>query len=132
MIVDGLRQWLVAQNTAAGSRVWPSQAPQRSALPHIVFERTAEDKHPALDGTGGHGELATATFEIECKAATPAAATALAAAVGAAIKDYTGAMGDSTCEAVQLEDEYDSHETPTDGKDAGRFVTTLEVQIQYT
>lgn len=134
MIVDGLRAWLNAQatiTTISQSRVWPNQAPQRSPLPHIVITRLGEDKYPTLEDTGGHGKLASAEFEIECKAATPASATALAAAVGAALKDYSGAMGSSTCEAVFLEDEYDDYEKPTDGSDNGTHVTTLEVQIQY-
>ena len=134
MIVESLRTWLTAQAAVTaiiGTRAYPAQAPQRAALPMIVFTRESEDKYPALDGTGGGTQLAAAEFDLECIAKTPAEASALAAAVVAAIKDYQGAMGDDTCEAVMITDEYDGYQKPTEGSDNGRHVTTIEFQLQY-
>ena len=134
MITEALRTWLIAQPAVTaiiGTRAYPAQAPQRAALPMIVFTRESEDKHPALDGTGGHGDLASAEFDLECIALTAAVAGTLAAAVAEAIKDYSGEMGEHTCEAVMIRDEYDGYQKPTDGSDNGRHVTTIEFQLQY-
>jgi len=134
MIVDGLRTWLIAQPAVAalvGIRVYPNYAPQTAPRPFVKFKREHEDKLNALDGTGGFGDTASAVFDLECIADTPAAATALANAIGSAIKNHTGAMGNVTCEAVIIEDEYDGFIKPTDGSDSGRHVTTLEFTIFY-
>lgn len=131
MIVDGLRSVLVANagiNALVAGRVWSKRAPQRATLPFVLLHRQAEDHNLTLTDTGG---LVFADFEIDCKAATPAGATALADLVLALLDDYVGAMGSNTCEAVLLDDVDDDYEEPQDKDDVGRHVTTLTLQIQY-
>jgi hypothetical protein len=134
VILDGLRTWMLAQASIAalvGTKVWTTEAPARSALPHILITKTGGDKYEAMDGTGGHGDLAEAEFDIECKATNPKAAETIANTVSAALKDYTGAMGDVTCAAAHEGDDFQDYEKPIDGNDAGRFVSTLEYTIQF-
>ncbi len=135
MIVAGLRAVLIANtgiNTLVSGRVWSKVAQQGGALPHILLHRMSEDHNLTL-GTAlaDSAELIFADFDIDCKADTPQAAEALAALVRALIRDYTGAMGDCTCEAVLLNDVSDDYEEPQNKGEQGRYVTTLEVQIQY-
>lgn len=131
MIIDGLRTVLIADagiNALVAGRVWPQTAPQRATLPLILLYRQHEDHNLTLTDTGG---LVFADFEIDCLATTPASATSLAELVSAVLDDYVGAMGDCSCEAVLIEDVFDSYEPPQDKSDVGRHVTTLLLQIQY-
>lgn len=135
MIVAGLRAVLVANagiNALVDGRVWSKVARQGGALPHILLHRMSEDHNltlgPTLDDSA---ELIFADIDIDCKANTPEEAATLAGLVKTLIDDYTGAMGDCTCEAVLLNDVSDDYEEPQNKGEQGRYVTTLDVQIQY-
>ena len=131
MLAD-LRTWLIA-NVAevaalSGQKVHVQTAPQGTLTPHLLLMRLAEDP---LNHLGGRGGLNSADVDIDCKAPTPDAASALADAVIAVLEPYSGAMGETSCEAVILNDTRDWNETEKPGRGIDQYVTTLDLTIQY-
>jgi hypothetical protein len=110
------------------SRVYVNKAPQTATLPYIVITQMSSDEMGAMDGTTG---LRAVTFDIDCKADRSVEATSLSDAVRAFVRDYTGAAGSETIQAVLLESEAADFEPPTDGSDRGIHTKTLDVTIQY-
>lgn len=111
------------------AKVYVGRAPQGKALPRVEIGRLDDDPNNTLDGVGG---MNTDDFEIDCKAATPAAADSLAEAIKDEIEPYTGAMGDHTCLAVIFGGFTNREEFVDDMSDVVRHVTTLNLQIQYS
>ncbi len=132
----GLRTLLLNENTVktlVGDRIFVNRIPQRRVKDvrnqeHIVITQISSDENNSLDGTS---ELRFLDFDIDCKGPTSAKAEAVSAAVRAKIKDYTGTAGSQTIAAVLFSGEADDFEPPTDDSDKGRYVETLDVQIQY-
>ena len=129
----GLRKLLITTNSIKSivrDRVYITRAPQNADTDeeHIVITQLTSNEHNSLDGTS---ELRFLDFDIDCKATTAAKADTLSKAVRAFLKDYTGAAGDQTIEAVLFTDETDSFEEPISASDKGLYVTTLDFQIQY-
>lgn len=88
--------------TAAGSRVYPTIAPEGAALPRITFQRISTTPQNSLSG---HAGLDFVSMQIDCWATTRAAAAALALEVRRAIaaesfkplctNEYDGFEGES-------------------------------------
>lgn len=112
-----------------GTAVYVSNIPQRGTYPCILITQMGTDEYNALDGTTG---LRKVTFDIDCKANTSLAASALADIVRDFIKDYSGVAGTQTIDAVHLNGETAAVEAMTDGSDVHRYVKTLDVDIHYT
>ena len=130
MIIDGLIQYLVCQasvTSVTGERIRFGNA-LSDALPHIVVNRLSTEPNIALDGTT---DLEFTDMDIDCKAETPGASTALADTVKGLIDDYTGAWGDQTVGAVLLTNQSDTIEPKSDGSEELVFVTTLDFTVQH-
>lgn len=132
MITPGLRSLLLAEATITdlvGQRVYVNQADQSAASPYIVISTIDTNPMLALDGTYG---MRSAEIDIDCWAAGYIDAKTVAKAVLAYLADYKGAAGAVTIDAVQWIDEDDGPQSPTDGKQLGRHLVTLEFVIQFT
>lgn len=133
-VVAGLRSVLVANagvNAVVVGRVFSKVAPPVvESLTHILLHRQDEDHNLALDGTDG--SLVFAGIDVDCKATNPTVADSLAILVKNLLRDFTGVMGDVTCQAVLLEDVSDSYEPPQHKDEVGRYLVTLQFQIQYS
>ena len=119
-------------NTLLGdstSGVYVAQAPQNADPPFVEIHRLSMDPLKTLGTTSG---LRFTEIDIDCKAKTKPEATALADAVEAFIDDYTGAAGSDTINAVLLNDRALDVEPPDGKQEYGRFVETVDVQIQWT
>lgn len=128
----GLISLLSGESTISalvGARVYVNKAPQAAALPYIVVTQMTTDEYNAIDGTTG---LRSVSFDIDCKADRSVEATSLADAVRVFVRDYTGAAGSETIDAVMLDGETADFEPPTDGSDTGIHTKTLDISIQYT
>lgn len=133
MIEFDLRTLLLAQSAitdiVGSSGVYCDAADQGTPLPYVLLTLMDSDPLKALDGTYG---LEIKTFDIDCYGAEKPEAKQLSAAVKAFIKDYSGVAGDSTIHAVLLDDETDTIVRPEDGSGKITYLTTLDVQIQFT
>lgn len=129
-----LRAWLeanVAEVAALSGavKVHVNQAAQGTLTDHVVLEGIDDDPNNTLAGVSGFN---TAEIEIHCKAETPDAAEALAAAIEEDLEPYSGSMGSITCEAVILNDRRNWFEAAKPGRDVDRHIKTLEITLQYS
>jgi len=108
--------------------VYVTHAPQGAAFPHIIVTQLGSDEFGTLDGSG---ELRGMEMDIDCRSKTSLQAESLAAAVRTAIKDYSGAAGSETIDAVLLNTEKMEYLPPTDGSDQGIHNVLLDVTIMY-
>ena len=134
MIVDGLIALLGGESTVtdlvAATHIWSQVADQSVGDdPHILIHRLGENHNLTLTDTGG---LIFADVDVDCKARTPGKAAEVAHAVREFLKDYEGAAGDVTVKAVLLNDESDDFESPESGRGVGRYVTSLNFEVQYS
>lgn len=140
-IKDGLRTLLLAESSITTlapaqviqgksySAIFVDKVKQGIKPPFIVISRSGFDPMKTLDGTTG---MKSTEIDIECWEYTETEAEALAAAVSAYIKDYSGAAGGSdTIDAVLWDSVNDFKEAEDDGKDLWRFVTVLNLTIQH-
>lgn len=82
---------LTALEPIAGlsGKVYPLEGLKNATAPFVFYLRQAEDEEETLDGPAG---LLSATFEINCVAATYAGLTALARAVRPALQALQGTV----------------------------------------
>ena len=71
------------------ARIYPAQAPQRVTAPFITYRRISGPRDHTLSGPTG---LTRPRFEFSCWATTDDGAEALAAAVRAALANYSGTV----------------------------------------
>lgn len=92
----------------AGTRVYPSRAPDEATLPYLVYLDMAEiDRARDLDGVGG---LRQARVQVDAWASTATGAKRLGDAVVAALEDYTGTIAGVTIADVELIGGFDDWE----------------------
>lgn len=133
-IESDLRTLLLAQSSitavVGAGNVHCGWEPQEKNLPYIVLTVMGKEGNTTLDG--GTDLLQFVDFEIDCYGKTYGQAKDLCGIVRAFIKDFSGATGGTqTIGAVLIDDESDDVIAPTDGSDAKRFLTTLELTIHY-
>jgi hypothetical protein len=83
-------------------RVFPSIAPEGADTPLIVYAKVGASRTHV---SGHDTDLASAHIRVACWADTALGAITLAAAVRAAMQDYSGTAGGVTVQRVFLEDE---------------------------
>jgi len=134
-IEQGLRTLLLAQSSIstllgeATKGVYVMQAPQNAVEPYIEIHVMSMNPLLHLGTTGG---VRFTEIDIDCKARTLPEATSLASAVETYIDDLTGAAGSDTVNAVLLNDRAQDVEPPDGKREYGRFVETIDAQIQWT
>ena len=140
MIMQGLRELFAGEATIVAllSRSLPKfpgvyigKAPQKAPLPYLLLTRMDQADNESLEGTGGSGWLYMAEVDVDAKAATYDKAETLARAVNTFFRNYAGAAGDVTVEAVVKQGTQDGYEDLGDGTDEGRHIVTLDYQVQY-
>lgn len=81
---------LLDDQTAAESRVYPQQAPQRSALPYIVYQEIAGG---SIQSMRGGGVVSNTRVQITCIATTHDQAAEMMDDVRVLLDGYRGAVG---------------------------------------
>jgi hypothetical protein len=136
---NGLRDLLLAE-PSVGSLLYPqevdrdtvdkvfvSTVDQGVTVPYLVISRTGHDPMGTLTNTTG---MAQTEIDVDCFAATPAAADDLADAVEGYLKDYSGGAGNRDyIDCVIFEDKNDFENTEGDGNDNWRHAVTLSFTI---
>lgn len=136
MIRGGLRTILLGEATVTAivgaTGVHVGRAPQGTGIPRCEIQLADEDENLTLEGKlSDANEVFSTHIDIDCKAPTEARAATLARAVAAFLRDFTGAAGDQTIEAVNLNDKGTSIENPIDASDQARHAMTLEFTIHW-
>ena len=109
-------------------RVSPITASAATELPHITYERTADEAHKTLSGTV---KLRHATIRITCWADGYAAARVLANAVVAALDSYQGTVGTTYLDSVSVSIQADDMETTLEGEERAADAVALDVSVWY-
>lgn len=132
MITEGLRTLLLGESSVtdiAGQKVYGEWAAQSVGPPYVIISRTSDDPQGDLTQTSGKR---IAQFDVECHGKTGSQAASLAKAVADFLKDYTGAAGDETIEAVAYNGENDDTLGPQEGEQHPSFATILDLTVIYT
>lgn len=93
-------------------RIYPAVLPQGATYPAVRFSKDDDGGFKDLDGQGGTIQT---SLQIDFIAATLTDATAMAAAVAAALKNYSGVFGTRYITTMFLESEFDTYESSLDG-----------------
>jgi hypothetical protein len=139
----GLRTLLLAQSSI--TTLCPAQTIQGKSYngifvekvkqgflpPYIVISDTSLDPMNTLDGMTG---MADSEIDIECVEFTEPEAEALAAAVNAYLRNYTGAAGGSdTIDAVRWQNKQTFiGKDEADARDVWRYNVVLTYQIHHS
>ena len=132
-IVSNLRTLLIAEATintllSSTTACGTDKTDQNIAMPYLVLTQLNEDLMLTLGATTG---LRNVEVDIDCVASSRVTADNVADAVETYIKDYSGAAGASTIRAVLLNDRAYDAIPIGQGTENYKFVTTLNLQVQY-
>ena len=110
------------------SSVYVDAIMQNRSMSYLSVTVLRTDPMVTLGGTSG---MRSTNIDIDCVCSSRVKAEALADAVDTFIKDYTGAAGSHTINAVILSDRaYD--EIPVgQGTENYKYVTTLNIDVQH-
>lgn len=120
---------ITALTTRGAAGVYNGYAPQEETGTYVEVHTLNTDYYKTLGTTTG---MRSSDLDIDCKAKTRAAAEALANAVETYIKDYAGAAGSDTINAVLMNDRAVEVEPPDGARQYARFTETLDLQVQWT
>jgi hypothetical protein len=120
-----------------GSRVAPfadHASADAAGLPYITLQQVAGDD---IDHLTGHSGKADAVLQINCVGATYASAQAVRNAVAAAWRAFnrgtvSTSAGDVRLHSATLEGQQDSPRAPAAGRDAPRFVNTIDLRVHVS
>jgi len=113
-----------------GTRVYAVTAPQGDTLPDITYQRIASEPVHARTEPG----LIRAEVQVDCWAATLAAAAGVRDAVVAALSRYSGTAGSTVIQDALLMNDWEGHDTesvPVGATDTGVYRRTLEFAVWY-
>lgn len=93
-------------------RIYPTIIPQGVVYPAVRFNKDDDGGFKDFDGQGG---TINTGLQLDFLAATLTQADAMAEAVAAALKNYSGAVGTRYATSMFLESEFSSYESNLDG-----------------
>lgn len=105
----------------AGTRVFPSPAPEGSTLPAVTWQQVSDSPNRVADGVLN---LRRTRFQLDCWAVSALAAVNLAAAVRDALDDWESTAV-QMCMTVNVTDLYDGSFAPP------RWGRALDVEIVH-
>lgn len=136
MAVDtSLRTLLAAEATitsllASTTAVYVDSTDQNKPMPYLSITKTGGDPMKYLSSTSG---MQRAEIEIDSVAESRITANAINTAVFAYIKDYSGAAGSDTINAVLVEDDGTNDAIPIgQGTENYKYITTLGLVVLWT
>jgi len=112
-----------------GDGVYITAVASRPSYPYLLLTQTSADEWETLTDNGGTRRV---EFDIDAKARTAGEAERLIRRVRQFLRNYTGPAGPESVQAVEISGEASDHEPPTDGREFGVFVDTIDVAITYS
>lgn len=118
---------------AVGTRVYPLVSPQTAIYPHITFQRIAVPHVHHMASASGIVLQCLVQFDcwahdsVTCRTVSEA----LRAAFDGRLSFLMGGTGGVTVSSIQLADEDDDYEAPTDDSDQGIFRTRMDFRFTY-
>lgn len=131
MIEESLHAYLVSQaaiTAIAGTRIYPTRAPQGAAFPRATYQLVSREHRHATALASG---TASSRYQISCWGASYATAKQLADAIRETIDGYSGAWGSDTIDVVMVTNDVEFFEPPSDGAEVGTYHVALDVLIGH-
>lgn len=133
-VAIGLRGYLLGKTAITdiiGQRMYTDELPQSATMPAVVMNKLFTTHDHALSDFAG---LAHARVQFECYADTRLAANALAEALrSSGIVTQKGVTSDVDIRGARVEEGMSyKTEPPTDGSAESRYVSVLDLVIDYT
>ncbi len=97
--------------TLIGTRVFPMMAPTGTALPLVIYQRSAVSRQQSLSGPVG---LPVVTLQLTSYASSYTAVKSIARAVRVAVDGWTGTTSGVTIQRTSLQAESDGMVLPQD------------------
>jgi len=119
-----------AISTLIGTRLYPSALLQGCTLPAVVYTKiSTQREHSMSDVT----KLAHATYQFDCYSLTKDEADSVSKAIqDSGIVAFRGTESGIVICGVEIPSgEYDGDESPTDGNQAHRYITSFDLQVHY-
>jgi hypothetical protein len=113
-----------------GTRMYPSALLKGCTLPAVVYTKlSTQREHSMSDVT----KLAHATYQIDCYSLTKDEADTVSKTIqDSGICSYQGTTaGIYFCGTEIPSGEYDGDESPTDGNQEHRYITSFDLQVHY-
>lgn len=113
-----------------GLRCYPmGQAPQKVELPRVTYQVISTQPWHHLQGTSPRER---ARVQINCWAATPAAAHTLADTIQAAMDSYRGTLSGVDVRVAQIDNRQELPAAPSDGSEQATSRVALDFFITYS
>ena len=129
MIESAIRTRLVADPTLSGlvaGRIYPGIAPQRGALPRIVYSRTSTRRILEMAGPSG---LAQPRLRFEIFANDYSDAKDIAEALRVSLDGFAGTISGTVVALAEVEEEDDGIVPPSDGGEQAIYSVSIEALI---
>lgn len=132
MLPHDLRLFLINRPTVRayfGERVTPPPLPTTSIFPRLTYLKIAGDDRYTMTGFSGHSST---MYQLEIWAATMDEATRAAKAMRELLRQYRGAMGDTTVTGCFLLTESEGYAGPESGQEKSLYQVTQDWSIWHT
>jgi|APCry1669189034_1035192.scaffolds.fasta_scaffold38516_4 hypothetical protein len=116
---------------AAGCNAYPVMGREGVPVPYVVFMREGTTDDLTLDQAYGDVGVTTATFSVDIYADSYLQAKDLAAAVRAAIRNFSGSASGITIIRATAEDDRDGSPVLLDGRDIPTYTIEQSYQISW-
>lgn len=133
-VAIAVRSYLLGKSAVTdllSQRIYTDALPQGATMPAVVMNKLFTTHDVACSDFAG---LAHARLQFECYAATRLVANSLAEAIrGSGIAVFKGETGGADIRGARVEEGM-SYKTdpPTDGSDESRYVSVLDLVVDYT
>ncbi len=132
-VCEAVRDYLLtktAVTSLVSTRIYPDTLPQNATMPAVTYSKISTLHEHTLSALAG---LANCRIEFSCFASTRRVANNIAATIQqCGIIGLKGVQSTIDIRAVQIEDGQQTYqETPTDGSQVHRYVTTFDLRVYY-
>lgn len=113
-----------------GSRLYQSALLQGCTLPAVVYSKISTQREPSMSDVT---KLAHATYQFDCYSLDKDEADSVSKAIqDSGITSFRGTTsGVFICGVEIPSGEYDGDESPTNGNQAHRYITSFDLQVHY-
>ena len=125
--------WLASTlEAAAGCDAYPVMGRENAPTPYVVFYRDSTSDDLTLDQTFGSVGITTATFAIEIHADGYLEAKGIAAAIRAAVRNFTGDVNGLKIIKATADQDRDGVPVVLDGRDTPTYTIDQVFSISWT
>jgi len=113
-----------------GQRMYPSALLTKATMPAVVYTKLRTTREHTIDNVT---QLAHALYQIDCYALTKDTADSVSKAIqDCGICAFNGTISGIKFHGTEISSgEYDGDESPTDGNQEHRYITSFDLEVHY-